>query len=173
MCFHVVLAPIKIENISFSESPPNPFAFILSPPCWQLLFWVLHWSSVLPVQELPRNELYVVVLAFLCKESFFHSACCLEIHPCFTCTTSYPFSLFSSMPWKSESISHSVVSDSVTPQTVAHRAPLSMEFSRQQYWSGLPIPFSRALPDSGIEPESYALPTDSLPSEALGRHSMP
>ena len=38
-----------------------------------------------------------------------------------------------------ESVSHSVVSDSVTPRTVAYQAPLSMEFSRQEYWSGLPL----------------------------------
>ena len=37
---------------------------------------------------------------------------------------------------KSESVSHSVVSDPLRPQTVAHQAPLSMEFSRQEYWSG-------------------------------------
>ena len=38
------------------------------------------------------------------------------------------------------SISHSVVSDSVTPCIIAHQAPLSMEFSRQEYWTGLPFP---------------------------------
>ena len=36
--------------------------------------------------------------------------------------------------------SHSVVSDSVTPWTIAHQAPLFVEFSRQEYWSGLPFP---------------------------------
>ena len=37
-------------------------------------------------------------------------------------------------------VSHSIVSDSLTPCTVAHHTPLSMGFSRQQYWSGLPFP---------------------------------
>ena len=37
-------------------------------------------------------------------------------------------------------LSHSVMSDSATQWTVAHQAPLSMEFSRQEYWSGLPFP---------------------------------
>ena len=37
-------------------------------------------------------------------------------------------------------VSRSVVFNSVTPWTVAHQAPLSMEFSRQEYWSGLPFP---------------------------------
>ena len=41
---------------------------------------------------------------------------------------------------------------SVTPWTVAYQAPLSMGFSRQDYWNGLPFPSPRDLPDSGIEP---------------------
>ena len=44
-----------------------------------------------------------------------------------------------------------------TPWTVAHQAPLSMEFSRQEYWSGLPFPSPGDLPDPGIEPRSPAL----------------
>ena len=53
----------------------------------------------------------------------------------------------------------------VTPWTVAHQAPLSMEFSRQEYWSGLPFPSLGDLPNSGIEPGSLILQSDSLPSE--------
>ena len=45
-----------------------------------------------------------------------------------------------------------------TPWTVAHQAPLSMGFPRQQYWSGLPFPSSGDLPDPGIEPTSPASP---------------
>ena len=44
-------------------------------------------------------------------------------------------------------VSCSVVSDSVTPWTVAQQAPLSMEFSRQEYWSGLPFPTPGDLPE--------------------------
>ena len=44
-------------------------------------------------------------------------------------------------------VSHSVLFDSATPWTVAHQAPLSMEFSRQEYWSGLPFPSPEVLPD--------------------------
>ena len=44
-----------------------------------------------------------------------------------------------------------------TPWTVAHQAPLSMGFSRQEYWSGLPFPSPGDLPHPGIEPESPAL----------------
>ena len=61
--------------------------------------------------------------------------------------------------------SRSVVSDSATPRTVAHQAPLSMGFSRQEYWSGLPFPSPGNLPDPGIEPKSPALRADALTSE--------
>ena len=49
-------------------------------------------------------------------------------------------------------VSHLFVSDSVTLWTVAHQAPLSMEFARQEYWSGQPFPFPGDLPNPGIEP---------------------
>ena len=52
----------------------------------------------------------------------------------------------------------------VTPWTVAYQAPLSMEFSRQEYWSGLPFPSPGDLPNPGIEPGSPALQADALPS---------
>ena len=45
----------------------------------------------------------------------------------------------------------------VTPRTVAHQAPLSMGFSRQEYWSGLPCPPLGDLPDPGMEPVFPAL----------------
>ena len=57
----------------------------------------------------------------------------------------------------------------VTPWTVAHHAPLSMEFSRQEYWSWLPFPSPGDLPDPGIEPGSPALKADSLPTEPPGK----
>ena len=50
----------------------------------------------------------------------------------------------------------------VTPWTVACQAPLSMGFSRQEYWSGLPFPSPGGLPDSGIKPQSPVLQADSL-----------
>ena len=51
-----------------------------------------------------------------------------------------------------------------TPWTVAYQAPPSMEFSRQEYWSGLPS-FSWNLPNPGINPRSPALQTDALLSK--------
>ena len=56
--------------------------------------------------------------------------------------------------------------------TVAHQVPLSMGFFRQGYWSGLPFPPLRALPDPRIEPMSPVSPTlqaDSLPAEPSGK----
>ena len=56
-----------------------------------------------------------------------------------------------------------------TPWTVTYQAPLSMGFSREEYWGGLPFPSSGDLPDPGIEPGSPTLQTDSLLSELLGK----
>ena len=57
----------------------------------------------------------------------------------------------------------------VTPWTIAYQTPLSMGFSRQEYWSGLPFPSPGDLPDQGIEPRSPALQADTLPSEPPGQ----
>ena len=53
------------------------------------------------------------------------------------------------------------MSDSATPWGVARQAPLPTEFSRQEYWSGLPFPTPGDRPDPGIEPGSPALQADS------------
>ena len=53
------------------------------------------------------------------------------------------------------------------PWVVAHQAPLSMEFFRQEYWSGLPFPSPGDLPNPGIEPGSPAMQADALPSELI------
>ena len=59
-----------------------------------------------------------------------------------------------------------------TPWTVACQAPLSMEFSRQEFWRGLPFPSQGDLPNPGIEPGSPALQADSLPLEYAERKSL-
>ena len=59
-----------------------------------------------------------------------------------------------------------------TPWTVAHQAPPSTEFSRQEYWNGLPFPFPRNLPNPGIEPGSPALQADTLPLESPGKTNL-
>ena len=56
-----------------------------------------------------------------------------------------------------------------TPWTAAYQAPLSMGFSSQKYWSGLPFPFPGDLPDLGVKPRSSATQADSLPTELQGK----
>ena len=58
-----------------------------------------------------------------------------------------------------------------TPWTVAYKAPPSMGFFRQEYWSGLPFP-SPDLPNPGIEPGSPTLQADALPSKPPGKSSL-
>ena len=57
----------------------------------------------------------------------------------------------------------------VTPQAVAHQAPLSMEFSRQEFWSWLPFPYPGDPPNPGIKPRSPPLRADSLLTESPGK----
>ena len=59
------------------------------------------------------------------------------------------------------------------PMTITYQAPLSMGFPRQEYWSWLPFPSPRDLPDPEIEPMSLALPEDSLPAEPQGKPCSP
>ena len=68
---------------------------------------------------------------------------------------------------KVKSLSH--VRLFATLWTVAHQAPPSIGFSRQEHWNELPFPSPRDLPDPGIEPRSPALQADALPSEPPGK----
>ena len=66
--------------------------------------------------------------------------------------------------------SSSVVSDSfVTTWTIAHQAPLSLGFPRQEYWSRLPFPSPGDLPDPGIEPVSPTLADGFFTTETPGK----
>ena len=58
---------------------------------------------------------------------------------------------------------------SATPWTVVHQAPLSMDFSRQEYWGGSPFPSPGDLPDPGTEPMSLALAGRSFTTESPGK----
>ena len=69
--------------------------------------------------------------------------------------------------------SGSVVSDSCDSMGCSHQAPLFMGFPRQEYYSRLPFPSSRDLPDPGIKPASPALQADSLLTKASANHSDP
>ena len=61
------------------------------------------------------------------------------------------------------------MSDSETPWTVACQAALSVEFSRQGYWSGLPFPSQGHLPDLGIKPTFHALGGGFFTTEPPGK----
>ena len=86
----------------------------------------------------------VLKTVLLCK----NNDCCAQF--CFNCCH------FSSFSLKLEEVTiqytHSHIRLFVTPWTVAHQDPLSMEFSRQEYWSGLPFPSPGNLPNPGIKP---------------------
>ena len=56
----------------------------------------------------------------------------------------------------------------VTPWIIAHQAPLSIGFPRQEYWSGSSFPSPGDLPNPGIKPVSPPLQVDSLPAESPG-----
>ena len=71
---------------------------------------------------------------------------------------------------KVKSLSH--VRLFVTLWTVAYQAPLSMGFSRQKYWSGLPFPSPGDFPDPGVEPGFPTLEADALTSEPLSQSGM-
>ena len=72
------------------------------------------------------------------------------------------------MLWKWSEVAQSCLT-LCDPWTLAHQAPPSMGFSRQEYWSGLPFPSPGDLPDPGIEPRSPTLQTDALTSAPPGR----
>ena len=105
---------------------------------------------------------YLSFLNYLLKKrSIVNSQCCIN----FRCTVKW-----FSYTW-SEVKSLSRVRLFATPWTVARQAALSMGFSRQEYWSGLPFPSPRDLPDPGIEPGSPALPSEPQGKPKLYIHT--
>ena len=94
------------------------------------------WSLCLPLWEsLPLFYSQVYLISYLIKQSLKSPS----LPPCMLGCFSH-VQLF------------------VTSWTVTHLAPLSMGFSRQEHWSGLPCPLPRALPDPGIKPSSLMSP---------------
>ena len=67
----------------------------------------------------------------------------------------------------------SLVANLFPTLAVACQAPLSIGFSRQEYWSGLPFPSPEDLPNPEIKPGSPALQADSLPTELQGKPDLP
>ena len=75
------------------------------------------------------------------------------------------------MRWTESEVAQSCPTGA-TPWTVAYQAPLSVGFSRQECWSGLPFPSPGDLPNPGIEPGSPTLQADALPSEPSGNYTV-
>ena len=88
----------------------------------------------------------------------------------FVKTIVFPVAMYGCESWtikkaESESVSRSVVSDSLQSHGLyLAQAPLSMEFSREEYWSGLPLSSPGDNPDPGVKSRSPTLQADSLPS---------
>ena len=139
------------------------FLFFFLPSPWYFLSFLGHWFGVCH---------YVWKILVFISPSFFCPLSPSEIPIICGFTLSHSsLKLCSSFVDISEGASSSVVSDSATPWTVVHQAHLSMEFSRKEYWSGLPC-HSRGSPGDrphpGIEPRSPTLQADSLPFGWLG-----
>ena len=136
----------KIVHLFRSPLPPSSSKLLIpkpvcawTPPCSPRLFastlshWLKCWEEVeCVVLFFFFWWLYVMVCGILVPRAGIEPRPCAAL-PCLVA---------------------SVVSDSVTPWTVTHQAPLSMGFSRQECWSGLPCPPPGDLPNPGIEPAS-------------------
>ena len=90
-------------------------------------------------------------------------------HPCMTTGKTIALTRRTFVSKVQTNVSLSRVPLFATPWTVAYQAPLSMEFSRQEYWSGLPFPSPGNLPHPGIEVGSPTLQADALPSNPPGK----
>ena len=100
------------------------------------------------------------------SQQIWSSSICFVIISQISPIPSNPMALDGIWKWKCWSLSCARLFE--TTWTVTHPASLSMGFSRQEYWSGLPCPSPVALPNPGVEPRFPALQADSLPSEPPG-----
>ena len=117
------------------------------------LKYLLHLCHLKTLRFLPSCFLRNIVYAFLYIKH--------QIRHCGEWQEEIYMLFFSTSRYSDDSMHACVLSRVwlfVTLWTVAHQAPLSMGFSRQEYWSGLPFPFPGDLPHSGIEVASPATP---------------
>ena len=151
-------------------------------PCewmtYQLIVQVPVPSSTLKGQ-LPRSTLCgmpsvwrVLDIEWASTLFFDCSVADLQCNVNFRCTAQQ-FSFICIYTYKGKAKSLICVWLFVTPWTEGHQAPLSMGFSRQEYWSGLPFPSPGDLPDPGTEPVSPALQADALLFEPPGKPHIP
>ena len=180
----------KINNKYFSTSVNHNFITFYSTDDWKLHFLSLYACK--------RNgkEGPVLCLVAVLSDPFatpWTVACHVPLPMEFECVA-MPTSMGSSQPRNQTQVSHiagglftiwatrealerpwsevkslSRVQLFATPWTVAHQAPPSMGFSRQEYWSGLPFPSPGDLPEPGIKPRSPTLQAGALTSEPPGK----
>ena len=134
------------------------------------------WVGVGELRLIPRNRMRVQKKKKKRNEMFVHSLNLEKFPSQLFSQLSFQmgFLLLSHACWPTEVCECACqllisVQVFVNPWTVARQAPLSIESSRQEQWSGLPFPSPGHLPNPGIEPGSPALQTDSLPSESPGK----
>ena len=132
----------KHWSLSFSISPSNEYSG----------WFPLGWTDLLAVQGTLKHLLqHHSSKASVLRCSAFFMSCS---HICSSSSLAAKSSPTLAIPW-----------------TVALQVPLSMGFSRRQYWSGLPFPSPGSLPNPGIKSGSPALQADSLPTELQGKLS--
>ena len=160
-------------------------SLIFSIPFFPLSFCIVRFKRLFylpfPVSETLHSDGYIFPLTSLlfsaiCKASSDNHFSFLHFFfwGMVLITASYSMlhtSVHSSSGTLSEAKSLSRVRLFVTPWTVAYQAPLSLGFSRQEYWSGLPFPSPGDLPNPGIEPGFPTLEADALTSEPPGKPS--
>ena len=163
---------------------PSPGSYVLShclPTSVPLHTWLCTsftplFMKILPMLADITDATYLFIHSFhkfVLNNSYCQALIWMLRKPCQTSTTSSIFPFFESdlhfytVKWNEVKVLVQSCPTLCNLWTVARQAPLSMEFSRQEYWSGLPFPSPRDLP--GIEPRSPALQADFLPSELPGR----
>ena len=145
--------------LPLSESFGFPFVGLFSFLPLLVFSLVIWWLSLL----------YMVAFSFLCVCLLyffglyflwgFNKVIYIHTH---THTYIYIYISYVYVYMNNWGVSRSVMSDSTTPCTVAHQAPPSMEFSRQEYWSGLPFPSPGDLPNPRIAAGFPALQADTV-----------
>ena len=127
-----------------------------------LIYLSIHPSILLSILPSIHQSIHLSVCTSLLSGTMLPSSLILYF-PCFS------LRIRPHPPQPLYVLSCLVMSNSVTPRTAACQALLSMGFSRQEWWSGLPCPPPGDLPNPGIEPRSPALQVDSLPIELPGK----
>ena len=180
--FAVILEPQKIKSVTVPIDSPSTCHEVMEPDAIILVFW---WLSFKPAFSLSSftfikrlfsssslsairvvSSAYLRLLVFL--PALLIPACASSCPAIYLMYSEYKVNKErKGKERKVKSLSH--VQLFATPRTVTYQAPLSMGFSRQEYWSGMLFPSPGDLPDSGIEPRSPALQADALPSRPPGR----